>query len=263
MLTSNQIAYFRAQEEARHNAELEAQGRTGLVETNRHNIETERTANYVASINNTHYMRQDAEAQRHNLSVERETNRSNLQNESETRRHNYATESINANILAETNRHNMVFEAQQERSLDEARRHNIEAERIGMSQASASQLGSTAALQSAYAAQESANASMRNALTNEYSANTARSDMYTRMYQLQDTRRQTDIKQQQANTQRYNAETSRFSAQEQAKRWQRQSINETKLLPYQQAELASRTAKQGVQAVKDVINTIFQNYGGR
>lgn len=99
-MTQNQIRYQELKETTRHNQEMEAQGRSGLQETGRHNVATEK------------------ETSRHNVVTERETTRHNVITEVETNRHNRVTEDLgyeNLKLgysnLAETSRHNQATEA--------------------------------------------------------------------------------------------------------------------------------------------------------
>lgn len=134
-MTTNQIAYWKLQEEKRHNLVGEGHEDRKIVETKRHNSATEMYQlkdlgekvrhNKVTEgqgadslVLNRARLQEDI---RHNTNVEKETKRSNVARESETVRSNLAreTENIRSNKakefiesgkLAETTRHNLVME---------------------------------------------------------------------------------------------------------------------------------------------------------
>lgn len=121
-MTTNQIAYFSAKEQQRHNYAVER-------ETGRHNVAEE-----------SHFTRMDAETLRHNLATEQQA-RENLnlgyaqldlgnRQLEETQRHNYASESLQLSSLAETSRHNKASEALAADTLSETMTHNREMERM-------------------------------------------------------------------------------------------------------------------------------------
>lgn len=103
-MTRNQIDYFKAKEEKRHNLAGEAETRRSNYavegETNRHNLATEALQGHANVINQAHYERMDAE-----------TKRSNLTKESETQRHNIVSERLQSAANAESVRHNKQNEA--------------------------------------------------------------------------------------------------------------------------------------------------------
>ena len=116
-MTGNQIAYWRYAEDARHNAEMESQGRINLSETARHNLANEalqsrqiglgyaqlaetRRANQARELIQTNELKETArsnrakeyETRRSNTAREMETHRSNTVKEEETQRHNEQVE---------------------------------------------------------------------------------------------------------------------------------------------------------------------------
>lgn len=88
-MTANQIAFYRAKEEARANAARER-------ETERSNRASEAIKKADIRLSANHALRQDVEANRSNTAREIETGRANRATEAETRRHDVASEAINA-----------------------------------------------------------------------------------------------------------------------------------------------------------------------
>jgi hypothetical protein len=131
-MTTNQIAYFSAKEQQRHNWATER-------EQGRHNIETEKISSETNTINRTHLERMDSETMRHNLATEEQARQQlglgyaqlDLGNRqlAETTRHNKASESLTLQSLQETTRHNYVSETLSRQSNDITNLHNIETER--------------------------------------------------------------------------------------------------------------------------------------
>lgn len=108
-MTTNQIAYFKAKEEQRHNLVTEQ-------ETGRHNLRTEDISAQTNEINRTHYVTADTENIRHNLASEglnaasidvsryqAVTGRENLY---ESARHNQATELLGQQTWAQQQQYN-------------------------------------------------------------------------------------------------------------------------------------------------------------
>jgi len=114
-MTQNQIAYFSAKEQQRHNLQMEG-------ETARHNVATENIQSETNTINRTHLNRMDDETYRHNLQTEEATRRElgireanlelGIRAQAETERHNRMSESLISSELSETIRHNRVGETQ-------------------------------------------------------------------------------------------------------------------------------------------------------
>lgn len=86
-MTQNQIAWFRAREEARHNVAVEA-------ETQRSNRMNEQHARDILRETNRNNIVVSNEVQRSNIARENEATRSNLAREVENKRHNIANEGI-------------------------------------------------------------------------------------------------------------------------------------------------------------------------
>lgn len=91
-MTLNQIQYQQHLETRRANLEKEEQGRTGLRETQRHNVEAEAAQQRQIDVNQRHYNNQDAIASSnlaeliaHNRATEGEANRHNVQQEAISR----------------------------------------------------------------------------------------------------------------------------------------------------------------------------------
>lgn len=120
-MTTNQIAYFSAKEQQRHNLQDESIRR----QTN--------------TINESHFARMDSETLRHNLATEQQAREQlnlgyaqldlgNRQLE-ETQRHNYASESLSLGTLQESARHNRASELIASNTLAETVSHNRETEK--------------------------------------------------------------------------------------------------------------------------------------
>lgn len=86
-MTQNQIAWFKAREEARHNVTVEE-------ETRRSNLANEQHARDILRETNRNNIVLSNEVNRSNTARERETFRSNVAREAENRRHNQATENV-------------------------------------------------------------------------------------------------------------------------------------------------------------------------
>lgn len=176
-MTQNQISWFRANEEKRHNVTTE-------VETGRHNVVDE-SIRYEANqinreanvINQMHFERMDSENARHNMAQE-DIGYANIKlgyaGLDETSRHNRVTEQLTAGQLAEAERHNRKTEKQTTRQLNqntkyrqETVRHNMMTEQIGISQANAASLSAQASMASASAAQSQA-ATAQQRMWNDY-----------------------------------------------------------------------------------------------
>lgn len=121
-MTTNQIAYFSAKEQQRHN------------------LATERETGRRNTIDESHFVRMDAETLRHNLATEQQArdqlnlgyaqlDLGNRQLE-ETQRHNYASESLSLGTLNESIRHNKASETIASNTLAETIMHNREVEKM-------------------------------------------------------------------------------------------------------------------------------------
>jgi hypothetical protein len=126
-MTTNQIAYFGAKEQQRHNYAVE-------MENQRHNVRTEDISQETNTINRSHLERMDSETQRHNLATEQQAREQlnlgyaqlDLGNRTlaETSRHNKASENLTLQSLSETVRHNFVSETLARDTYDEQVRVN-------------------------------------------------------------------------------------------------------------------------------------------
>lgn len=191
-MTSNQIAYFQAQEAQRHNQSAEK-------ETNRANIarETETyRSNRVSEI----------EAGRHNRAVEYETSRNNRAVLSENARHNQATENLSAQVNAINNAHYQRADAVAKQNVGESARHNVAQELISRfaNYETSRSHKATESLTSALNAINARNAriAQQNANTNWYNAETTRRNL-TNRFNLDLMRYPYEIAESQARTQKF------------------------------------------------------------
>jgi hypothetical protein len=116
-MTTNQISYFEAKEQQRHNLAME-------YETHRTNVANEGIKTQQNMITDSHYTRMDAETLRHNLATEQQAREQlNL---------GYAQLDLGNRQLAETTRHNYASESLQLSSLSEEKRHNVASEKLGV-----------------------------------------------------------------------------------------------------------------------------------
>jgi len=161
-MTQNQISWFRAREEQRHNV-------VGEGETNRHNVQEEqigwegnRIKDDANIINQYHFERTDAEARRHNKVAERQTQTGLRQKNKEIR--------LNRLGLNESKRHNLEMEHTQRYQMKEQYRHNLATEGIDWANVGVGRMN--AATNAANAATNAANAetNWQNAITNSRNA---------------------------------------------------------------------------------------------
>lgn len=110
-MTLNQIQYQQHLEQRRANLEKESQGRTGLRETQRHNVATEAAQERQIDVTQRHYNNQDAIAS----SQLAEQIAHNRVTEAETQRHNIQGEKVSRDTLSESQRHNRETESLGER----------------------------------------------------------------------------------------------------------------------------------------------------
>lgn len=139
-MTSNQINYFKAQEERRHNVATEelseASNRINLLNANT-NARQADTAALVANIRSRELletqrsnMAREAETQRSNVAREYETYRANVAALNEQTRSNLANESLVAQRNYETTRSNQVSESLTRIQQTEQQRHNAVSEQL-------------------------------------------------------------------------------------------------------------------------------------
>lgn len=204
-MTSNQIAYAKAQEERRHNRAMEKQAERELSETQRSNLERESNNRYVTTETQRHNLVTEGtntilaqETQRSNRVKEQESIRSNAQKERENYRHNRSMEDLGVyelaekrNVRQETARQFDAAQALRELSFkwqqflddwnqqnailyrEENRRHNLAQESIGYGNIGVGWAQAAASQQQAQAAQKQAQAALQNAASNEINAYTA------------------------------------------------------------------------------------------
>lgn len=175
-MTTNQIEFMKASEQARHNRVVEEHEQARDAETARHqmSVETETARTNLANeqirqqantINDNHYQRMDAETNRHNTVVETETERSNRVREEETERNNRANEAIGRERNAISRESNAI----QKEANSEIASHNrsmevLQAQSNATAQQRANQEGQRITNDFVTSVQANDNAAQRNAI---------------------------------------------------------------------------------------------------
>lgn len=191
-MTHNQIAYFQAQEEARHNQATE-------TETNRSNVARETETNRANRVT-------EIETGRHNRATEYETSRNNRAVLSENVRHNQATESLTQQVNAINNAHYQRQDYNQSKSIAESARHNVAQEFLNrysnyeISRSHRANESISATLNAINA--RNAKIAQQNANTNWYNAETTRRNVENR-FNLDLLRYPYEIAETQARTQKW------------------------------------------------------------
>lgn len=154
-MTQNQISWYRAKEEQRHNV-------AGEGETQRHNIQEEaigwegnRIKDDANIINQYHFERMDAENKRHNRMSEKQTQTSLRQKNKDIQ--------VNRASINEAKRHNLQLEHNDRYRMKEQYRHNLATEGIDWANVGIGRMN-------ARTNQQNAASNWQNALTNSYNA---------------------------------------------------------------------------------------------